>query len=212
MATNYFRLRSDSAVASEWLMYMEETATIVLVVSVVLSGCVGLTASQSPATPQTSETTEETTSPLNLSLEVVSVEARWVPVRTDIYDPYPPAAGVIQVTVEIDGTLSNGTDPVGGKPVLGVANVSSTGCWWGGGCTPEVQHHHYEFANRTWVDGNVSFRIVHDGAHLFGPPVAEPYCENLAVWALGVSGYWLDAPAATDTAQGGGWTCTQSYP
>lgn len=188
----------DPDVGIHWL------ATATVAVALVSTGCVGVVGSDSAAS-QTEASGEAaadgTASHRNLTVAVVDANATWTP-------------GTVEVTVEINGSVTRDGDPVGYASVGGVVNVSAPECWsCGGGAPPgstKVVKRVYQ--EHTSSEGRFSTSL---GPFEFNtgyvPPVVSPQCAWTEIWAWGIVG-WTSSDAPRDTDHVWKDLCTQTYP
>lgn len=177
-------------------------ATLV-VVSLALAGCVGWVANTRTA-PSDADTNGSGTGPAeNLTLEIVDWDARWSP-------------GEVTVTVHVNGTVTDGGDPVAHRRVVGTVNVTTFPPWFcrsGSACpeTPVDQWGVYD--TETLGDGTFSAEADAQFNATYVPPIGDPYCRSIGIWAWGKAGSWQNQSVPDDTDLVDRATaCTQSYP
>lgn len=175
--------------------------SIIVLTSLALAGCVGTGPLPTTAAAASDAEAGGSGSTMNHTVEIVGWNARWSP-------------GEVTVTVHFNGTVTDGGEPVAYRRVVGVVNVTAARYWsCVGGCPQPTVDRWGVYETESFADGNFSTEASAEFNASFVPPVTEPYCNGIRIWAWGKAGSWQNrsAPDDTDVVD---WTevCTQSYP
>lgn len=182
------------------------TVSLSLAIALVTMGCVGVAVSDSTI-PQSEGSGEAaangTTSHRNLTVAVVDANATWTP-------------GTIEVTVQINGSLSQDGEPVAYESVGGVVNVTARHCWTCSTAPPDATKEVKRvYQERTSEEGRFSTWLgpfEYDASYLpVAPPAVWPHCSKTEIWAWGIVG-WTSSEAPRDTDHVWKDLCTQTYP
>lgn len=180
------------------------TLTLSVTALLVTTGCFGVLVPDTPPSVTNGEgdtLAGRSSSGRNLTVEIVEAEATWSP-------------GKVEVTARVNGTLLDDGEPLEGRIVGGVVNVTASECF--GACQhgplDKAKSVLVAYEDRTgdegefsaWV-GPVSFNASR------APPVLKPYCDDVNLWTWGIDGWTADANAR-DTDEVWWEICTQSYP
>lgn len=176
--------------------------SVVMVVALAMAGCVGAGASDDVRQESSPSGEQAEVDPgWNHTVEIVGWDTRWRP-------------GEVTITVHVNGTVTDGGDPVAYPRVVGTVNVTSNYPWWCFGTCPQRsvdQWGVYDVSGSS--DGTFSAEVEAQFDARYDPPVVEPYCRGGSIWAWGKAGSWQNqsVPDDTDRVRPAGF-CTQSYP
>lgn len=202
---------------------MKEVCSVIVVAALLLAGCTSIVASPSSeeATGSGGNATDAeasgngtaTQTSMNLTVEVVGANATW---RVAPMDYLPWNVTVVEVFVDINGTVTEDGDPVDGESVAGETAMRAGVPWGGclGGCTTGERPHHTRRASyeaTTGADGNFSASAgpVYFPAQIV-PPLLYPDCEATEIEASGSLADGNEtAPSDQDLVEMG--VCTQRY-